>query len=117
MPTKPKFSNTDAKFPVTDADWEALLTAAPDSVDDPDTRLIDWSNATLTPGGGVEATLNALRQARGSQRVATKQPVNLRLSPEVVTWFRATGKGWQTRLDAALKEWIAQQPGEFHQSQ
>ncbi|MBZ4194225.1 MAG: BrnA antitoxin family protein, partial [Candidatus Contendobacter sp.] len=35
---------------------------------------------------------------------------------EVVTWFRATGKGWQTRLDAALKEWIAQQPGEFHQS-
>lgn len=93
MPTKPKVSHTAAKFPVTDADWEALLTAAPDSVDDPDTRLIDWSNATLTPGGGVAATLNALRRARGPQRAATKQPVNLRLSPEVVTWFRATGKG------------------------
>jgi len=115
MPTKRKFSDTDTKFPVTDADWEALLTAAPDSVDDPDTRPIDWSNAIVTPGGGVEATVSALRRARGPQRAATKQPVNVRLSPEVLTWFRATGKGWQTRLDAALKEWIAQQPGGFHE--
>jgi uncharacterized protein (DUF4415 family) len=110
MPKKRKSSDTDAKFPVTDADWEALLTAAPDSVDDPDTRLIDGSNAILTPGGGVEATLNALRRNRGPQRAATKQPVNVRLSPEVLAGFRATGKGWQTRLDAALKEWISQQP-------
>jgi hypothetical protein len=71
MPTKRKFSNTDAKFPATDADWEALLTAAPDSVDDPDTNPIDGSNATLTPGRGIEATLNALRRARGPQRAAT----------------------------------------------
>ena len=77
MPTKPKFSHTDAKFPVTDADGEALLTATPDSVDDPDTRLIDGSNATLTPGGGVEATLNALRRARGPQRAASGEELIL----------------------------------------
>lgn len=32
-----------------------------------------------------------------------KELVRIRLSPEVVRHFRATGKGWQTRIDEALK--------------
>jgi len=36
-----------------------------------------------------------------------KEPIHIRLSPEVLAYFRATGKGWQTRIDEALKEWIA----------
>jgi len=36
----------------------------------------------------------------------TKKPIYIRFSPEVVDYFRATGKGWQTRMDEALKEWI-----------
>jgi uncharacterized protein (DUF4415 family) len=34
---------------------------------------------------------------------------SIRFSPEVLDYFRSTGKGWQTRVDAALKEWIAAQ--------
>lgn len=36
-----------------------------------------------------------------------KQQVSIRFSHDVVDYFRATGKGWQTRMDAALREWIA----------
>lgn len=36
----------------------------------------------------------------------TKERITIRLSPEVVQTFRATGEGWQTRMDAALKEWL-----------
>jgi len=36
-----------------------------------------------------------------------KRQVSIRFSQDVVDYFRATGKGWQTRMDAALKEWIA----------
>lgn len=36
-----------------------------------------------------------------------KVPVNIRLSPDVVARFKADGPGWQTRIDEALKEWIA----------
>ncbi|WP_439574446.1 BrnA antitoxin family protein [Phreatobacter sp.] len=36
-----------------------------------------------------------------------KVPVSIRLSPEVVDAFRADGPGWQTRIDEALKEWLA----------
>lgn len=44
---------------------------------------------------------------RGRPKAAvTKERVTLRLSPEVVSTFRATGKGWQGRMDTALREWI-----------
>lgn len=43
---------------------------------------------------------------RGPQKTPTKQATTIRLSPEVLQAFRATGKGWQTRIDAALKEWL-----------
>ena len=28
------------------------------------------------------------------------------LAPEVLAYFKATGPGWQTRMNNALKEWI-----------
>jgi uncharacterized protein (DUF4415 family) len=36
----------------------------------------------------------------------TKERITIRLSPDVLTAFKATGKGWQTRIDAVLKEWL-----------
>ncbi len=36
----------------------------------------------------------------------TKERITIRLSSEVVAKFRATGAGWQTRIDAALKEYL-----------
>jgi uncharacterized protein (DUF4415 family) len=36
----------------------------------------------------------------------TKVAISVRFSPDVLEYFRATGNGWQTRMDAALKEWI-----------
>lgn len=41
---------------------------------------------------------------------APKVPINIRLSPDVVERFKASGPGWQTRIDAALKEYIAEHP-------
>jgi uncharacterized protein (DUF4415 family) len=37
---------------------------------------------------------------------ARKVLLSVRYSPEVVEYFRATGAGWQTRMDDALKEWL-----------
>lgn len=36
----------------------------------------------------------------------TKERLSIRLSPDVVERFRASGRGWQTRMDAALRQWI-----------
>jgi uncharacterized protein (DUF4415 family) len=39
---------------------------------------------------------------RGPQKTPTKKLVSLRLSAEVVDHFKATGPGWQTRIDTTL---------------
>ncbi len=36
-----------------------------------------------------------------------KVSTTIRLSPEVIDHFRAGGRGWQTRIDEALRDWIA----------
>ena len=43
----------------------------------------------------------------------TKERITIRLSRDVVSTFRATGDGWQTRMDAALKQYIAEHTS-FH---
>lgn len=35
-----------------------------------------------------------------------KEKVTLRLSPDVLTHFRAQGRGWQTRIDEALRKQV-----------
>jgi uncharacterized protein (DUF4415 family) len=44
---------------------------------------------------------------RGSQKSPTKIPISIRVSPEVAEYFRSAGKGWQTRIDNVLKEYVA----------
>ncbi|WP_233233734.1 BrnA antitoxin family protein [Bordetella sp. LUAb4] len=52
----------------------------------------------------VQAKLGMRR--RGPQKSPTKQTVTIRLSPDVLEAFRATGYGWQTRVDVALRDWL-----------
>jgi uncharacterized protein (DUF4415 family) len=54
----------------------------------------------------LPASLRTKLGVRGPQRTPTKERITIRLSPEVVEQFRATGEGWQTRVDAALQEWL-----------
>ena len=43
---------------------------------------------------------------RGPQKLPTKERITIRLSRDVVQSFRATGEGWQTRVDSALQDWL-----------
>jgi uncharacterized protein (DUF4415 family) len=45
-------------------------------------------------------------RGRGPQKAPTKERTTIRLSRDVLQRFRATGPGWQARLDAALREWL-----------
>lgn len=51
--------------------------------------------------------MNKEARQRGRPKAeVTKERITIRLSPEVLQSFRATGDGWQTRIDAALKDWL-----------
>ena len=47
---------------------------------------------------------------RGRPAGSCKTSTTLRLDDDVIEYFRATGGGWQTRINEALKEWVDQHP-------
>ena len=47
--------------------------------------------------------LAAFGRVRARKGEPVKQAVSVRLSPEVIAFFKAKGAGWQTRMDNALK--------------
>jgi len=51
---------------------------------------------------------DAQPKVRRGRRLAavTKERITIRLSRDVVETFRASGEGWQTRVDSALKDWL-----------
>lgn len=54
----------------------------------------------------LPASLRRKVGVRGPQKALTRERITIRLSPDVVQRFRATGRGWQTRVDAALRDWL-----------
>ena len=59
---------------------------------------------------GGEAAEKLLKPRGRPKAEVTKERINIRLSPEVVDYFKASGNGWQTRIDAALRQFIADHP-------
>ncbi|WP_235816946.1 BrnA antitoxin family protein [Bordetella ansorpii] len=48
----------------------------------------------------------------GSTSQVRKTATTIRFDEEVIQAFKATGKGWQTRMNDALKDWLrTHQPG------
>jgi len=42
-------------------------------------------------------------------RVPVKQPVTLRIDEDVLVWFKAQGKGYQTRINKLLRQYMESQ--------
>ena len=76
----------------------------------PDAENPEWTDAEVRAakrGSQVfsQAFVKAAaleRRRRGPQKTPTKRPVSLRLDPDVLAAYRATGKGWQARMNATL---------------
>lgn len=105
MLTNPKPKTTSTIF--SEADIAAAKQAAVSVAPARSSSKIDWSKGKVTQGGGVDATLASLRRARGKNKRPVKEQVAIRFDPEILAAFRADGPGWQTRINAALKDWLA----------
>jgi uncharacterized protein (DUF4415 family) len=91
----------------------AALAAAPDApvadTDNPPTATANWETAIMS------RSLPELRQKRaarrrGPGRAPIKVPTTIRFDPDVLTALKATGKGWQTRVNDAMREWVKSPP-------
>jgi uncharacterized protein (DUF4415 family) len=61
-------------------------------------------------GKVVQPGQGTLTRRRGRPKKAdAKLHIHIRLSPQVLGYFRATGPGWQTRIDQVLRHWVLRQ--------
>ena len=103
MPTGSKLTNHKSTPKVNDwklvkkqveADEPIAFDPEVDPYDPNDEAAVKafWANATITRG-------------RGRPPGAVKRPtLNMRVDAEVLEAFKATGPGWQTRINALLRD-------------
>ncbi len=46
------------------------------------------------------------KRVRGPQKEPLKVPVSIRLSPDVAEYFKSQGKGWQTKINNILHDYM-----------
>ena len=80
-----------ATLPASRTDWRRV-----DALRDRDIDLSDTPE--ITPEMFARAIVR-----KGLKPVPRKMQLTLRLDDDVVSWFRAQGRGYQTRINAVLK--------------
>ena len=54
----------------------------------------------------LRAGVAELRKARGRPPGSAKESTTIRIDHDVLDAFRAGGPGWQSRMNAALRDWL-----------
>jgi uncharacterized protein (DUF4415 family) len=93
------------------ADWERVRSdAALDApiAYDSETDLYD-PNDPLQVTAFFSSTKVVRKPGRPKAEI-TKIPTAIRLSADVVEYFKSTGAGWQSRIDSALRDWMCGHP-------
>ncbi|MBU2754505.1 BrnA antitoxin family protein [Acidithiobacillus sp. CV18-2] len=54
----------------------------------------------------MQAGIEAYRRQRGRPAGSDKESTTIRFDRDVLAAFRAGGPGWQTRMNAALRDWL-----------
>ena len=73
--------------------------------DNPEWTADDFQKAAHF--SALPESLQATLKGRGANKAPTKERITIRLSPEIVSYFRGSGNGWQARINGVLKEWVA----------
>ncbi|OGT13223.1 MAG: hypothetical protein A3F73_07725 [Gallionellales bacterium RIFCSPLOWO2_12_FULL_59_22] len=101
-----KSATSPKNFPNSPEAWEKLIADAPGE-DRPLTR----EEAARRKNAVVGHSLPELREKlavrrRGAQKAPTKIPTTIRFDADVLAELKASGRGWQTRVNDAVREWL-----------
>ena len=87
----------------------AALAAAADApvvdADNPLTQPADWAGAVVSRSL-PELREKLAKRRRGPSHAPLKVPTTIRFDPDVLAALKASGKGWQTRVNEAMREWV-----------
>ena len=93
MPRKPNPELVDEDAPELDDEWFKSAKSA---------------SEVLPQIVGADSAVAMLKPKRGRPVLDTpKQHVNIRLDADIVLAFKSRGRGWQTKMNSALREWLS----------
>jgi uncharacterized protein (DUF4415 family) len=89
----------------------AAIAAAPEKIEDPDYCPYDPNDVAAVEAfwkdGFVSHSHAELKaQLAVRRRGPGRAPTTIRFDPDVLAALKATGKGWQTRVNDAMREWL-----------
>ena len=75
---------------------------------DQDTQELgqDWFQRARPATEVVPRVVERWRRTRGRQKAPTKEAISIRLDQDVLTYYRASGRGWQSRINEALRQYV-----------
>lgn len=89
----------------------AALECPVEDADNPRTKPEDWNGAIVSHSyEELREKLAERRRPRGPQKAPLKVPTTIRFDADVLAALKATGKGWQTRVNEVMREWIRTRP-------
>jgi uncharacterized protein (DUF4415 family) len=89
---------TEAQAPADQSDWQRVTAMA-----DADIDLSD--NPPLTPAQWAQAVVK-----RGGVRTEPpKERLDMRVDADILLWFKEQGQGYQTQINAVLREYVLAQ--------
>ena len=66
----------------------------------------DWFQRARPATEVVPQVVERWRRTRGKQKAPTKEAISIRLDQDVLAYYRASGRGWQSRINEALRKYI-----------
>jgi len=89
----------------------AGIAADPDNPELAQEWFKEAKPASVTFAPETYAALVDMKRSRGRPKAdETKVFTAIRLDADLLEAFKATGKGWQTRVNAALRQYITEHP-------
>ena len=75
---------------------------------DEDTQELgrDWFQGARPATEVVPKVVERWRRTRGKQKAPIKEAVSIRLDQDVLAHYRASGRGWQSRINETLRQYI-----------
>lgn len=95
-------------IPPTDAENKKINRGIALDSDNPEWTDDDFARARpakdVLPPALYDALVKRSRGQRGPQKEPVKKPVTIRVDQDVLKSYKATGKGWQSRMNDALRD-------------
>ena len=74
---------------------------------DPDAPELDedWFERARPAEEVVPGVVERWRRTRGKQKAPTKEAISIRLDTDILAYYRASGRGWQSRINETLRKY------------